>query len=77
MKKITLSLIALGALSSAALAAGQNDNGSRTDIDPRDRFPVSTSSNVQTEGALAGLEGSGTSYDRVRSQAAQNENSGN
>jgi hypothetical protein len=76
MKKIILGLVALTALSGAALAE-------RTDIDPRDRNWSAGSASVTGDEAALLVKG-GTvskqglsSYERVMQQSIENENSHN
>ncbi len=76
MNKIILSLAALAALSTAALAA-------RTDIDPRDRdqnsgywVQVQDTAPLYVGRSATGKAGL-TAYERVLLQSQENENSGN
>ena len=76
MNKIILSLAALAALSTAALA-------DRTDIDPRDR-DLNSGYSVQIQDTAPLYVGSSatgkaglTAYERTLQQSMENENSGN
>ena len=74
MKKISLSLIALAALSTAALASD------RTDIDARDvqPFATATAGTMDTQAIMVAGEAKPVSnFDRLNWTMMENESSGN